>query len=161
MEAMPVSTRPTAPLALMFGDDGSIPNNPRLPLLVYRGAIDLSRAPSVEDVVESTFTGNGWGDMWRNGISVRALSFHDPRGARHRARPRQDAFRWRGGENTRACARRRRGTAGRHRPPVPVGDARAVRHRCLSQARKLRSLPRRQGRTCQGAPDHPGGAAAG
>src|SRR5262245_63231474 len=65
---MPVSTRPTAPLALMFGDDGSIPNNPRLPLLVYRGAIDLSRGPSVEDVVESTFTGNGWGDMWRNGI---------------------------------------------------------------------------------------------
>src|SRR5499426_4031765 len=65
---MPVSTRPTAPLALMFGDDGSIPNNPRLPLLVYRGAIDLYRGPSVEDVVESTFTGNGWGDMWRNGI---------------------------------------------------------------------------------------------
>src|SRR5215813_8954543 len=68
MEAMPVSTRPTEPLALMFGDDGSIPNNPRLPLLVYRGAIDLSRGPSVEDVVESTFAGNGWGDMWRNGI---------------------------------------------------------------------------------------------
>ena len=42
---MPVSSRPTEPLALMFGDDGSIPNNPRLPLLVYRGAVDLSLGP--------------------------------------------------------------------------------------------------------------------
>src|SRR5499427_5421966 len=65
---MPVSSRPTEPLALMFGDDGSIPNNPRLPLLVYRGAIDLSLGPSAERVVESTFAANGWGDMWRNGI---------------------------------------------------------------------------------------------
>src|SRR5262252_9341180 len=65
---MPVSNRPTEPLALMFGDDGSIPNNPRLPLLVYRGAIDLSLGPSAERVVESTFGANGWGDMWRNGI---------------------------------------------------------------------------------------------
>src|SRR5262245_66452021 len=68
MDAMPVSARHTELLALMFGDDGSIPNNPRLTSLVYRGAIDRSRGPSVEDVVESTFTGNGWGDMWRNGI---------------------------------------------------------------------------------------------
>ena len=65
---MPVSSRPTEPLALMFGDDGSIPNNPRLPLLVYRGAIDLSLGSSAERVVESTFGANGWGDMWRNGI---------------------------------------------------------------------------------------------
>jgi uncharacterized protein YjlB len=65
---MPVSSGPTEPLALMFGDDGSIPNNPRLPLLVYRGAIDLSLGPSAERVVESTFGANGWGDMWRNGI---------------------------------------------------------------------------------------------
>src|SRR5262249_19560673 len=65
---MPVSSRPTEPLALMFGEDGSLPNNPRLPLLVYRGAIDLSLGPSAERVVESTFGANGWGDMWRNGI---------------------------------------------------------------------------------------------
>jgi len=52
----------------MFGDDGSVPNNPRLPLLVYRGAVDLSLGPSAERVIESTFGANGWGDMWRNGI---------------------------------------------------------------------------------------------
>src|SRR6516162_4011191 len=65
---MPVSSRPTEPLALMFGDDGSIPNNPLMPLLVYRGAIDLSLGSSAERVVESTFGANGSGDMWRNGI---------------------------------------------------------------------------------------------
>ena len=28
--------------AHLFADDGSIPNNPRLPFLVYPGALDLS-----------------------------------------------------------------------------------------------------------------------
>lgn len=65
---MPVSARPAEPLALMFRDDGSIPNNPRLPFLVYRGAIDLADEASPERVIESTFAENGWGDMWRNGI---------------------------------------------------------------------------------------------
>ena len=39
---MPTATELVEPLALMFEDDGSIPNNPRLPLLVYRNAIDIS-----------------------------------------------------------------------------------------------------------------------
>ena len=65
---MPVLTRSSEPLALMFADDGSIPNNPRLPLLVYRGAIDLTGTPDPERVVERAFADHGWGDMWRNGI---------------------------------------------------------------------------------------------
>ena len=65
---MPVLTKTTEPMALMFADDGSIPNNPWLPFLVYRGAIDLSGTPDPEDVIEMTFARNGWGDMWRNGI---------------------------------------------------------------------------------------------
>jgi len=52
----------------MFRDDGSIPNNPRLPFLVYGGAIDLAGEASPERVIESTFAENGWGDMWRDGI---------------------------------------------------------------------------------------------
>ena len=65
---MPKSTGPDEPLALMFRDDGSIPNNPHLPFLVYRGAIDVAGADSPERVIESTFSANGWVDMWRNGI---------------------------------------------------------------------------------------------
>jgi uncharacterized protein YjlB len=56
------------PLTLMFADDGAIPNNPRLPLLLYRGALDLSGTPDPEAAVERTFARHGWGDMWRNGI---------------------------------------------------------------------------------------------
>ena len=56
------------PLAVTFQDDGVVPNNPRLPLLYYRGAIDLSGTPDPEEVIEALFAKNGWGEMWRNGI---------------------------------------------------------------------------------------------
>jgi uncharacterized protein YjlB len=62
------SPLPIAPETFSFADDGSIPNNPRLPFLVYRNAIDLKGSPDPEDVVERTFTANRWGEMWRNGI---------------------------------------------------------------------------------------------
>lgn len=56
------------PESFLFEDDGSIPNNPRLALLLYRRAIDLAGTPNPESVIERTFGANGWGDMWRNGI---------------------------------------------------------------------------------------------
>lgn len=61
---------PTAiqPETFMLADDGSIPNNPSLPLLVYRGGIDLAGTPDPAEVIEAAFRRNGWGDMWRNGI---------------------------------------------------------------------------------------------
>ena len=60
--------KPSAPEALMFADDGSVPNNPRLPFVIYRSAIDMSGTPNPEEVVEAVFRDNGWGEMWRNGI---------------------------------------------------------------------------------------------
>jgi len=65
---MPVLARRAKLSTFMFVDDGIVPNNPRLPLLVYRGAIDLTGTPNPEEVVERTFASHGWGDMWRNGI---------------------------------------------------------------------------------------------
>jgi uncharacterized protein YjlB len=65
---MTVMTKQAAPTALRFADDGSIPNNPRLPFLYYRGAIDLAGTPDPETVIEKVFGRHGWGDMWRNGI---------------------------------------------------------------------------------------------
>jgi uncharacterized protein YjlB len=51
----------------LFEDDGSIPNHPTLPLLLYPNAIDLgSDDPAA--TVEEIFRRNGWGDGWRNGI---------------------------------------------------------------------------------------------
>jgi uncharacterized protein YjlB len=65
---MPVLTRSAEPLALMFADDGSVPNNPRLPFLVYRNAIDLTGSSNPAEVIEKIFASHRWGGIWRNGI---------------------------------------------------------------------------------------------
>ena len=65
---MPSVKNPPAPLTHKFTDDGRIPNNPTLPLVLYRGSIDLAGSPDPEDMIEQRFADNGWGDMWRNGI---------------------------------------------------------------------------------------------
>ena len=62
------STRKSEPLTFHFADDGSIPNNPELPFVVYRNAIDLAGTADPEETVERVIAGNGWVDLWRNGI---------------------------------------------------------------------------------------------
>ena len=58
----------TAPLTFIFKDDGAVPNNP-LPALVYKGALDLTKARDPAVAIEKMFKANGWGrDMWRDGI---------------------------------------------------------------------------------------------
>lgn len=57
------------PLTFHFKDDGAVPNNPALPMLVYKSALDLSgtRDPAAE--IETLFAANDWGHGgWRNGI---------------------------------------------------------------------------------------------
>ena len=51
----------------LLPDDGRIPNNPTLPLLIYAGALLLPLKGS-ENVCERVFGANGWGSSWRNGI---------------------------------------------------------------------------------------------
>ena len=62
------ATKATEPQTLMFSDDGSVPNNARLPFLIYQGVMHLSGATDPEAAIENVFRDNGWGDMWRNGI---------------------------------------------------------------------------------------------
>lgn len=62
------TSQPPKPETQMFTDDGSVPNNPSLPFVIYRRVIDLIGSPDPEDVVEQVFRANGWGDTWRNGI---------------------------------------------------------------------------------------------
>lgn len=47
--------------------DAEIPNNPRLPLLVYPGAVRLPRLDPAS-AFEQLFTANDWVGCWRNGI---------------------------------------------------------------------------------------------
>lgn len=54
------------PLAHHFAADGEIPNNPRLPVLIYAQAVDLHGDPAV--VIEHLFQQNGWPPEWRNGV---------------------------------------------------------------------------------------------
>jgi uncharacterized protein YjlB len=63
---MPVVSADLEPLAIVFKDDGLVPNNP-LPLLVYKGAISLHH-DHPEKTIEGLFGANGWGAMWRNGV---------------------------------------------------------------------------------------------
>jgi len=57
------------PLTFLFKDDGKVPNNPALPALVYKAAIDLRGTADPESAIEHAFKRNGWGyNMWRDGI---------------------------------------------------------------------------------------------
>ena len=43
-KAVPAVMNPPNPVTHLFRDDGRIPNNPTLPLVLYRGGIDLAGA---------------------------------------------------------------------------------------------------------------------
>jgi len=58
----------TRPRQIRFADDGTIPNNPTLPLVVYPGVIALMGFTDPAAAFEALFERNGWGDGWRNGI---------------------------------------------------------------------------------------------
>jgi len=51
-----------------FDDDGHVPNNPLLPLVVYRGAERLDGRYDPAAVFEETFACHGWRGSWRDGI---------------------------------------------------------------------------------------------
>jgi uncharacterized protein YjlB len=63
---MSVVSADVEPLAIVFADDGLVPNNP-MPFLVYKAAVDVKNDHS-EKTIEGLFGANGWGAMWRNGV---------------------------------------------------------------------------------------------
>ena len=67
-------TNQATPRAFHFADDGETPNNPALPLLVYRGVLARDAADPAA-LFEEAFAAHGWGRSWRNGI-YDFLHFH-------------------------------------------------------------------------------------
>jgi len=63
------------PEAYFFESDGQTPNNPVLPMLVYRHVVSISTSADAARRFETMFAANGWGDGWRNGIHS-FLHFH-------------------------------------------------------------------------------------
>ena len=60
--------RPRKPRTRRFKDDGVFPNNPKLPLVLYRSPVRLPDDLDPAAVFEDLFARNGWGDAWRDGI---------------------------------------------------------------------------------------------
>jgi uncharacterized protein YjlB len=50
----------------LFTDDGHVPNNPSLPLMVYRAVLETG--PRAAAACEALFAGNDWSAAWVDGI---------------------------------------------------------------------------------------------
>ena len=62
------------PATFSFDGDDETPNNPTLPLLVYRDVVPVGVGDAAR-WLERTFAAHGWGNGWRNGIHS-FLHFH-------------------------------------------------------------------------------------
>ena len=133
---MPIVNQRTAqPITHTFADDGNIPNNV-LPLVLYRGAIDLTGSPDPEAADRKDLYRQWLGrPVAQRHLSLCALSFDDPRGDGRGARPRQGALRRRQWRGDRRGGRRCRRASGRHRPSAPDAKSRSCGYRRLSAER--------------------------
>jgi uncharacterized protein YjlB len=50
-----------------FAEAGEIPNNPRLPLLIYKAVI-LARGEEAAEMIEALYAKNHWRAAWRYGV---------------------------------------------------------------------------------------------
>jgi uncharacterized protein YjlB len=67
-QALRKMVRRRKPLMLKFADDGIVPNNPRLPVLYYRGAVALPKSVDPGTIIDTLFESNGWGRSWRDTV---------------------------------------------------------------------------------------------
>lgn len=61
-----MSAANTHPETIALRENGWMPNNPTLPVLLYRGVLDISGDAAT--LCERRFEANGWPPQWRNGV---------------------------------------------------------------------------------------------
>ena len=60
------AVQPGSAITRILKDDGTFPNNGKLPLIVYQGIL-VSPRNNPAAIVEELFDLNGWSGFWRNG----------------------------------------------------------------------------------------------
>lgn len=65
---LPAPSRAADLIVRQLDDDGTFPNNARLPLVLYRAAFAFEEDEEAAAVLEERFTANGWHGTWRDGI---------------------------------------------------------------------------------------------
>ena len=70
----------TEVISEILKDDGTFPNNEKLPLLIYKNAIELDKSDPAA-TIEKYFNANHWRGSWRNGI----YGFHHYHSTAHEA----------------------------------------------------------------------------
>jgi uncharacterized protein YjlB len=65
---MQAQINPSAEIkTILFSENGNFPNNPDLPVLLYKSVFDFS-SPDPASEIEKTLAQNNWRGSWRNGI---------------------------------------------------------------------------------------------
>jgi len=54
-------------IVLQISENGNYPNNPKLPVLLYKNVFEFEGSNTAE-MIEKVFAKNNWGGSWRNGI---------------------------------------------------------------------------------------------
>ena len=67
-ETLRRSVRSRKPHTIMFVDDGIVPNHPRWPLIIYRGAVRTKGSKDSAALLDALFAANEWGRSWRDTI---------------------------------------------------------------------------------------------